>query len=52
MLLLSCVEIMFDKTLILGIASFPVRLSQNNVPTMIYVNRESGLICVFLVYAD
>lgn len=52
MLLLGCVKIMFDKTLILGIASFPVILSQNNVPTMICVNRESGLMCIFLAYTE
>lgn len=51
-LLLGCVKIMSDKTLILGIASFPVRLSQNNVPTMIYINRGSGLICLFLAYTE
>lgn len=30
-MLLGCVKIVSDKTLILGIASFPVRLSQKDL---------------------
>lgn len=48
MLLLGCVKIRSDKILILRIASFPVRLSQNSVPAMFYINGGSGLICLFL----
>jgi len=52
MLLLGGVKIVSDNTLILGIASYPVRMSQNDRPTMIYVNRGSGLICLFLAYTE
>lgn len=51
MLLLCHVKIVSDKTL-KKLHVFPVRRSQNNVPTMIYVNRGSGLICLFLAYTE